>query len=279
MSVIEKKTMLCYRCMEEHEVQIVTEPEYNIFKGERVEYPATYFYCDRTDAYYSDGPMLNANDIAMKDAYRAKKGLLTSREIVALRQSYGVSQKDLAIILNWGEKTITRYESHQVQDAAYDAVLRRLDEDPEWYLQLLRKAKEQFSERTYQKYLRRARDRYAEREDTYRRKAIAANYASIGNLSRYSGNTPLDLDAVVNVVQYFADYVQNLFKVKLMKLMWYADALSYKRRGRTITGLAYQAMAMGAVPFAHDEIMELDGISYKEVDKGDGYTSKWSGSS
>ena len=211
MNIISQKRILCTACMTNHEVQTVRVQEYNIFKGEEVEYSATYDYCDQTGEYYADGPMLNANDIAMKDAYREKKGLLTSREIVALRESYGISQKDLAIILSWGEKTITRYESHQVQDVAYDEVLRRLGDDPEWYLQLLRKAQGRFSERVYQKYLRRARDRYAEREDAYRRKAISANYASICNLAHYNGDTPLNLDAVVDMVRYFADSVQKLF--------------------------------------------------------------------
>ena len=33
-----------------------------------------------------------------------------------------------------------------------------------------------------------------------------------------------------------------------MKLIWYADALSYKRRGFAIKGLVYQALPMGTVP-------------------------------
>lgn len=40
----------------------------------------------------------------------------------------------------------------------------------------------------------------------------------------------------------------SLYKVKLIKLIWYADALSYKRRGFAITGLVYQALPMGTVP-------------------------------
>ena len=45
--------------------------------------------------------MLHENDRAMKDAYRAQKGLLTSEEIVMIRKKYDIKQTDLI-----NEKTI-----------------------------------------------------------------------------------------------------------------------------------------------------------------------------
>lgn len=53
-------------------------------------------------------------------------GLLTSQQIRAVRTQYDISQRDLCILLGWGEKTITRYEGHQVQDRAHDAILKKL---------------------------------------------------------------------------------------------------------------------------------------------------------
>ena len=51
--------------------------------------------------------------------------------------------------------------------------------------------------------------------------------------------------------------------------MWYADALSYKKRGYAITGLVYQALPMGAVPVGHNSIIDLKDIPCKEVDMGE----------
>lgn len=48
--------------------------------------------------------------------------------------------------------------------------------------------------------------------------------------------------------------------------MWYADALSYKRRGRAITGLVYQALPMGTVPIGQDFIIDLKGVPCEEVE-------------
>jgi hypothetical protein len=63
--------------------------------------------------------------------------------------------------------------------------------------------------------------------------------------------------------------VSILYKVKLMKLMWYADALAYKRRGAAITGLVYQELPMGAVPVGHNSIIDLKNVPCKEVDMGE----------
>lgn len=85
------------------------------------------------------------------------------------------------------------------------------------------------------------------------------------------GNADLSLDKVVDVIRYFASSknVTNLYKVKLMKLMWYADALAYKKRGFAITGLVYQALPMGVVPVGHGSIIDLKDVPCEEVDMGE----------
>lgn len=49
-------------------------------------------------------------------------------------------------------------------------------------------------------------------------------------------------------------------------MLWYADNLAYKRSERSLTGLAYQKLTMGAVPIGHNIIMALDGVEYEEID-------------
>ena len=94
-----------------------------------------------------NGLQMQDNDIKLKDAYRKKEDLLTSAQIGEIRAKYGISQSDLCLLLGWGGKTITRYESHQVQDRAHDTILKKIDQDPEWFLSLLNGAKENLSQR------------------------------------------------------------------------------------------------------------------------------------
>lgn len=45
-------------------------------------------------------------------------------EIKEIRDSFGLSQKDFAILLGFGEKTITRYENGSIQDESHDIAIR-----------------------------------------------------------------------------------------------------------------------------------------------------------
>ena len=271
MKILKSEKRLCTCCMEEHEVKIVLIKEQATFKDRKVNYEATYMYCDVIDELYMDELQMQDNDIKMKNAYRRAEGLLTSEDICNIRGKYGITQSDLCTLLGWGGKTITRYESHQVQDKAHDTILKKLDWDPEWFLSLLKESKGSLSVETYQKYFNAANLLYEADQDLYLRKAIEASYARFYGNKLFHGNTELSLDKVVDVIRYYASStkITNLFKVKLMKLMWYADALSYKERGFAITGLVYKALPMGAVPVAHNSIIDLKDVPCEEVDMGE----------
>lgn len=273
MKVIRSEKRLCTCCMEEHEVKTVRVLEHASFKNVPIDYEATYFYCDVAEELYMNESQIQENDIAIKDAYRRKQRLLTSKDINAIREKYGISQSDLCMLLGWGGKTITRYESHQVQDKAHDTILKKLNQDPQWFLDLLVEAKNNLLAESYRRYLETAAVLYENDQDRYLRKAIEAKYARFQSNQMFQGNAVLSLDKVVDVIRYFASTtgVTSLYKVKLMKLMWYSDVLSYKKRGSAITGLAYQALPMGAVPIGHDSIIDLKGVPCEEVDMGETY--------
>ena len=133
------------------------------------------------------------------------------------------------------------------------------------------KSKRNFTKDTYKRYINIATVLYEKSQDDYLRKSIEASYARFYENKLFQGNTKLSLDKVVDVIRYFAasKKITNLYKVKLMKLMWYADALSYKRRGHAITGLVYQAFPMGALPVGHNSIIDLKNIPCEEVDMGE----------
>lgn len=272
MKIISTEKRLCQCCMEEHEVRRVLIKEDSIFKGMPVEYNAEYFYCDRGDEFYSDENMISANDISMKNAYRRAKGLLTTDEIIAIRAKYKITQSDLCLMLGWGGKTIARYESHQVQDRAYDMILRKLREDPEWFLTLLEASRDSFSKEAYGKYHRTGARLYEQAHDTYLERTIYSQYTCYMGNPEFTGDKSLSLEMVVDVVRYYANssQVTNLYQMKLMRLLWYADALSYKRRRHAITGMVYRALPMGALPIAHESIPDLSNILCEEIETGDG---------
>lgn len=271
MKILKSEKRLCTCCMEEHEVKTVLVLEKETFKGIKVAYEASYQYCDLAEELYMNEIQLQENDMRLKDAYRKEQGLLTASEIIAIRAKYGISQSDLCILLGWGAKTITRYEGHQVQDRAHDTILKKIANDSEWFLVLLREAKDNLPVESYQKYLNITTALYEKDRDSYLYKAIEANYIKFQGNPLFQGNTELSLGKVVDVIRYFAasKKITDLYKVKLMKLMWYADALSFKIRGIAITGLVYRALPMGAVPVGHNSFIDLSNVPCEELDIGE----------
>ncbi len=271
MKIMKSERHLCTCCMEEHEVKTVLVNEQATFKDFKVNYDASYMYCDVAEELYMNEKQMQENDVRLKNAYRMATGLLTSTDIYNIRTKYGISQSDLCTLLGWGTKTITRYESHQVQDRAHDTILKKIDQDPEWFISLLKQARVNLSTESYRKYFETATTLYENDRDQYLRRAIEASYAKYDGNKMFHGNTELSLDKVVDVIRYYAasKQVTNLYKVKLMKLMWYADAFSYKTRGNAITGLVYQALPMGAVPVGHNSMIDLKDVPCEEVDMGE----------
>lgn len=266
--LIRKVHMECPLCDKMHEVEERKRTSTITIKGDKVTYEERFYYCvnaDEDENEFETGSMTNENLLNARNAYRVKHGLLTSNEIIAIRDSYGLSQVDLAKLLGWGEATISRYESKAIQDEAYDTMLRLIKDNPLQALDFLKKNADKFSGLKRMEI----RAKIVEKLDSYgkeylTRQAIEGEYANFGEPSDSNGNTLLNIDKVEEVVSYFAETVSNLFKVKLMKMLWYADALSFKTNGTAITGLVYRHNEMGALPIGHYSLMNLEKLNVQE---------------
>ena len=267
-TLIRKVHMDCPLCDKTHEVEERKRFTTITLKGDKVTYEERFYFCanaDDEENEFETGSMTNENLLNARNAYRVKHGLLTSDEIVAIRESYGLSQVDLARLLGWGEATISRYESKAIQDEAYDTMLRLIKDNPLQALDFLKKNADKFSD------LKRleVRSKIVEKLDSYgkeylTRQAFEGEYASFGEPSDSNGFVLLDIDKLEAAISYIAEKVSNLFKVKLMKMLWYADALSYKENGVAITGLVYRHNEMGALPIGHYSLMNLEKLNIRE---------------
>ncbi|MEW4413738.1 type II TA system antitoxin MqsA family protein [Clostridium sp. AN503] len=126
-TLIRKIHMNCPLCDKIHEVEERKRDTTMTVKGEEVAYEEKFYFCanaDEDEAEFESGSMTNKNLLNARNAYRVKKGLLSSDEIVSIRENYGLSQVDWAKLLGWGEATISRYESKAIQDEAYDTMFR-----------------------------------------------------------------------------------------------------------------------------------------------------------
>ena len=267
-TLIRKVYMDCPLCNKIHEVEERKHLTTTIMKGKEVTYEERFYFCanaEEEENKFESSSMTNENLLKARNAYRVNYGLLTSDDIIAIRESYDLSQVDLARLLGWGEATISRYESKAIQDEAYDMMLRLIKDNPLQALDFLKKNADKFSE------LKRLdiRSKMIEKLDSYgkeflTRQAFQGEYVSFEEPSDSNGYTILNIDKIEAIISYFAENVTNLFKVKLMKMLWYADALLFKNSGKAMTGLVYKHEPMGALPVGHYSLMNLENLNIKE---------------
>ena len=96
------------------------------------------------------------------------------------------------------------------------------------------------------------------------RKAFEGEYADFEDPSDANGFMILDIDKIEAVISYIAESISDLFKVKLMKMLWYVDVFSYKRNGHAMTGMVYRHNTMGVLPVGHYRLMNLENLNVRE---------------
>lgn len=267
-TLLRKIHMNCPLCDRIHEVEERKRITSTILKGEMISYEERFYFCANSDDdenEFETGAMTNENLLNARNAYRIKNGLLTSVGIIEIRESYGLSQVDLARMLGWGEATISRYESKAIQEEAYDTMLRLVKDNPLKALEFLKKNSDKFTTSK----INEIKSKILEKLDTYgkeylTRQAFEGEYANFGEPSDSNGYTLLNIDKIEAMISYIAEAVKNLFKVKLMKMLWYSDVLSFIENGFAMTGMVYRHEAMGALPIGHYSLMNLEKLNVKE---------------
>lgn len=260
--------MDCPFCNKIHPLEQRKRLTQSIVKDEIVEHEEVYFSCplsDEDENEFVPAGLMDENLLRARDAYRQNKGLLTSNEIQNIRNYYGLSQSDFSALLGWGDVTVTRYESKTTQDETYDNLMRMVYNNPMFALECIDKHKDRFTPEKYSRFRKNISIKVEEVGKLYlKRQEIRSQYVNFGEENDLNGYKILDIDKVANVIGYFAQFVNNLYKVKLMKLLWYADAISFGRYGKSMTGLVYTHMPLGALPIAHDEIIALPTVKVIE---------------
>ncbi len=175
------------------------------FKGERLVVKVGSYVCPVCGLELTDAKLARENQRAIADAYRKRVGLLTSQEIVEGRKRLGLSQKDMAIKLGIGEASVKRWELGAIQTRAMDRLMRQLFEGKQ----------------------------------------------PEGDV--YTGNRPLSLSRIKLVLKWLSKRLGKNLLVKkpwekllyAAKYLWYADMISYRERGVSMTGATYAALPYG----------------------------------
>ena len=117
----------CEKCdttLDKEETFVETHVESGCVRGEEISVEMPVRICTACHTVLNDNALDNAIDIAIFDVYRERHNIIFPAEIIALREKYGLSQKNLALLLGLGEITVHRYEGGALAEVAPSKLLR-----------------------------------------------------------------------------------------------------------------------------------------------------------
>lgn len=231
--LIEKIKVNCPICNKEHFVEKRKRTNKIKIKDKVIEYEEIYLQCPQTNEEeneYVNAEIMDENLQNARDAYRFQNNLLTSKEIKQIRNKYKITQLEMAKLLGVGDVTVTRYET--IENNIKTVIVK----------ETLNYLNEQ---------------------------EIEAKYVNFLEKNTENGNTSLEINKTEAIINYISQNYPHLYKVKLMKLLWYIDSIAYKENKKSLTGLVYTHQKMGALPIAYDELLKLPSIKVEEeiIDK------------
>lgn len=261
----------CEACEKEVETKIISKKESYTICGESIEVDAQILVCSGCGEELFCEELDNVTLVNAYNEYRRKHKLLLPEEIRKIREQYGLSQRSLARLLNWGDKTIYRYENGSIQDRAHNSLLLFLRE-PENMRTYLTENEVALDERQKAKLLETVDQLEKNTEHRIGLRFFEMLFSKTP--SEENGFKAFDYEKTCAMVLFFANKNVELLKTKLMKLLNYSDMIFYKENGISISGLKYAHLPYGPVPDNFDMLlgkMASDHLAHIEVYDDNGY--------
>lgn len=255
----------CEVCGREVETKIITRKEILNVCGEDIEVDAQVMVCAECGEELFNEGLDSATLINACNEYRRRHKLLLPEEIRRIREQYGLSQRSFAKLLNWGDKTIRRYENGAVQDRAHNSLLLFLRE-PENMRTYLTENEVALDEKQISRLLETVEKLEQDTDFRVGRRYFDLFFSRVP--CEENGFKGFDYEKLCAMVLFFAHKSAGLLKTKLMKLLNYSDMIFYKENGLSISGLKYAHLPYGPVPDNFDMIlgkMAADHIAHIEV--------------
>ena len=258
------KNIFCSDCGEKVKTDVVQKEETFTVKGKKVSVPASVLVCSKCKNELFDEELDSANLASAYNEYRRQHSLLLPSKIREIRERYGLSQRSLGRLLEWGEITVNRYETGEIQDAVHNEVLELID-NPENMETIFEKNMHLLSP-SVREGLKKRIDEIIQNTAAERFELHLSDYLlKDRSIDEYSGYKTFDLGKMQQMIVYLLHHVKSVYKTAINKYLWYMDFLSFKEYSVSISGSRYVHLPYGPVPDNYDIILDL--MLSKMVDK------------
>lgn len=181
-------------------------PMSGILDGKEYYYSGAEALCEVCGKPVYVGEIETSNFGKLYAAYREANGIIPLEAVREIPAKYAIGKRPLSIVLGWGEQTFSRYCEGAVPTRQYSDVLKRIEQSPKYYLDLLEANKSNITETAYEK---------SKKAVLQLLLACGANIDKVAEyiVSRGGDITPLALQKLLYYVQgfYFAFFGSFLF--------------------------------------------------------------------
>ena len=223
------------------------------FRKEKFEVIYHYYKCvDSGDSFTTEHlDELNLNQLC--NQYRVKNKLPFPDEIKAIRIKYGLSASKMSEVLSFGTNSYRNYEAGEMPSLA-NARLIQFANNPHEFKKLV-ELSSAFDGPSKDKILHKA-DLIIQEQKLFKQKTEFENYL-MGKICPDSktGYRQPDFEKFSEMVIFFAEKMQP-WKTMLNKLLFYADFTMFRKSISSISGMQYQAISLGPVPYNFQSIFE-----------------------
>lgn len=233
-------------------VYLVEDTEVQDFRKERYTVHVRYYECKETGEQFTTEEQDEQLCNELYNQYRVRHGIPFPDEIKKIREHYGLSYAQITQIVGFGQNQWRQYENGSLPSESNGKSIVAI-KSKEGMLTMLDACKNQFDENTFakiRKHIMCASD--TEKNDTSYLYFYGNSKRSLSN--GYSEMNPEKLQSMVQLI--VSKEKNGVPKTKLNKEMFYVDFLSYKKYGRSISGLAYRAIQFGPVPEHYETVYD-----------------------
>lgn len=247
-------------------VFLVEDIEEQEFRKEKYGVHVRYYVCEDTGEQFTTTEQDEMAFNELYNQYRVRHGIPFPDEIRRTRERYGLSCAQMTRIVGFGQNQWRLYEAGQVPTESNGKSIVAVA-DSGTLLRMLEASRAEFPEDEYLRIRRKAIMAGGQDDDRMARLYFYGD-TKRGMYNGYSAMSPAKLGAMVRLIVH--NEGSGVAKTKLNKEMFYSDFLHYKRHGQSISGLCYQAIQYGPVPFHYDTIYDnVKDLQREEVTAGD----------
>ena len=214
--------VFCEMCRDEVTFNVKEKEMSSEIRGVRYHYIGKEVRCSRCGAEIYVGAISDKNLAALYATYREKNGIISLEKIRSIPDKYNIGKRPLSLMLGWGEHTFTRFFDGDIPSRQYADTLKRVYEDPHYYLNLLESNK----------------DRLSSNLSYLKSKKAAEQLIQIDDVE----NSKID-----NVIAYILNQCEDITPLALQKSLYYVQGFFYAFFGSFLFEEDCQAWAHGPV--------------------------------